>query len=85
MDALALLRAVASYRDAQTPASPRPRLATIDPAYTTGLPKVTFDGESTLSTKRYPRLASYVPVAGDRVLMIPISASYVIIGKVSTS
>lgn len=46
-------------------------LATIDPAYTSGLPKVTFDVETTLSGKGYPYAYTYMPTANDRVLMPP--------------
>ena len=55
--------------------------ATIDPDYTGGNPKVLFDGEETLSSKTYPFLSSYSPVAGDRVSMIKVSGSYLILGK----
>jgi len=81
-DPLDLLRAVSGYvrRDHVT-ARPN-RLATVDPAYATGSPKVTFDGESTLTGKGYARSADYAPVAGDRVLMIPAGSSYVILCKV---
>lgn len=86
MNGLDLLQIIARYvraEVARTGASARPaRLATVDPAYASGRPRVTFDGETTLSGKAYPRLSSYVPVAGDRVLMVPSGTSYVIIGKV---
>lgn len=65
------------------------RLATIDPAYdayatypTVPLPSVTFDGETTMSTKQYPVLDSYVPVASDRVLMVPVGNTYLIAGSI---
>lgn len=87
MDAQTLLQAVAGVGQANLP--PGHRLATIDPAYnaatvypTVTLPKVTFDGETTLSTKRYPIVVDYVPVAGDRVLMAPIGRTYTILGAV---
>lgn len=35
-----------------------------------GRPRVRLDGETTASIKRYPRLASYTPTAGDRVQII---------------
>lgn len=58
------------------------RLGKIDPAYSSGRPKIIFDGETTASEKQYPRLASYTPVAGDRVLLAKVAGSYVILGKV---
>ena len=46
--------------------------------------QVTIDGESSASTKKYSYLASYVPAAGDRVIIEEISGSYVIMGKLVT-
>jgi hypothetical protein len=76
------LRTVAGYTRAQTDGSAdRPlRIATVDPAYTTGNPKVTFEGESTLSAKGYPFLDSYVPIATDRVVLCPVGTTYMIMG-----
>lgn len=64
-------------------------LAVIDPAYVatsypTTLPKVTFEGEETLSDKRYPVVGHYTPVASDRVVMLPVGATFVILGSLST-
>lgn len=58
------------------------KLGTIPASYTTGKPTVQFDGESSASTKQYPYLASYTPVAGDRVLLVRIGNSWVIQGKI---
>lgn len=44
--------------------------------------KVIIDGESSPSTKKYSYIASYVPVANDRVIIEEINGSYVIIGKI---
>jgi hypothetical protein len=68
---------------------PGHKLATIDPAYTVGslndvtLPKVTFDGETTMSTKRYPIVDGYIPSPSQRVLLVPVGRTYVIVGAVS--
>ena len=44
---------------------------------------VQFDGETTPSTKKYKRLASYSnPAVNDRVLLIKVGGSYVILGKI---
>lgn len=59
------------------------RMGTIDPAYTSGLPRVQFDGEDEVSGKTYPHLASYTPSAGDRVVLLPVGHSYVILGEVT--
>jgi len=58
------------------------KLGSIDPAYSSGKPKVMFDGETVVSAKQYPRLASYTPVASDRVLILSVANSYVILGKI---
>lgn len=57
-------------------------IGTIDPNYTSGRPRVKFDGETTISTKQYPYLSSYTPKAGDRVLMIRTRYGYLILGKI---
>lgn len=58
------------------------RLGKIDSSYTSGRPKIVFDGETLASTKQYPYLASYIPVANDRILMLIVAGSYVILGKI---
>lgn len=86
IDAISVLEAFAGYAKARggTDAASRPPLlGTIDPDYTSGSPRVTFDGESTMSTKLYPYLESYQPRPGDRVLLTPIGASYMIVGAIS--
>lgn len=45
----------------------RTKYAKIDPDYTTGAPRLIFDGESTVTLKAYPYLGTYKPVAGHRV------------------
>lgn len=58
------------------------RLGKIDPAYSSGRPNIIFDGESNVSQKKYPYIASYSPARNDRVLLCRVSGSYVILGKV---
>ena len=58
------------------------RLGTIPAGYTSGRPTILFDGESTISTRTYPYLSSYTPAAGDRVLLVMVGHSGVILGKV---
>jgi hypothetical protein len=87
MDAVDFLAAVSGAARADLP--PGAKLATVDPAYALGagwpatpaLPKVTFDGESTMSTKQYPIVAGYVPAASDRVVLVPVGRTYVIVGR----
>jgi hypothetical protein len=44
---------------------------------------VTFDGETGQSGRSYPRLASYAaPAAGDRVLLLRVGATWVVVGEV---
>ena len=90
--ALSIMESIAGYAGAQRDsAADRPmKIATIDPAYdpfaaypaVPVLPKVTFDGEGTLSGKRYPYVAGYLPAPGDRVWMVPIGSTYLIAGAV---
>jgi hypothetical protein len=80
------LRDVASFAD-NTNSVPKNKLARIDPDYDpagfpTTLPRVIFDGERLLTRKRYHALSPYIPEPGDRVLMIPVSTSYLIAGSV---
>lgn len=57
-------------------------LATIDANYTSGLPELKFDGETSTSSKQYDYLSSYTPAANDRVLVVLFSHSGCILGKV---
>lgn len=57
-------------------------LGTVDPNYTSGAPKILFDGEGAVSTKRYSYLSSYKPAARDRVLLVNISGTHIIVGKI---
>lgn len=86
--ALNLLRDITSFVTAtkQPSSSDRPvRLAVVDSGYAGGWPKVTFEGEATLSGKQYAHVDSYAPAAGDRVVMVPVGTTYLIVGCVSTS
>jgi len=58
------------------------RLGKVDPAYSSGRPKIIFDGETTASGKQYPYLSSYTPAANDRVLLVAVAGSYIILGKI---
>lgn len=60
-------------------------LGKIDPAYTSGRPKVVFDDDtSQTATGPYPYVSSYTPAADDRVLLarVGVSGKYVILGKI---
>jgi hypothetical protein len=60
------------------------KLATVDPAYTTGLIKLIFDGESAVSEKGYMFLSSYEPAPNDRVLLIKVADTYIVMDKIVT-
>lgn len=70
------------------------RLAIIDPAYSpfvspypNGIPaaRVTFEGEGTLSGKYYPVAAGFLPMANQRVFMVPIGTTYLIVNGANPS
>lgn len=78
------LEAIAGYTDEPAggylPSQDRPaRIGVVDPAYAgTGPAKVLLDGETVMGTRTYVVMA---PVAaGDRVLLVPVGRSYVIMG-----
>lgn len=45
-------------------------------------PRILFDGENTVSQKRYQVLSGYYPLPGARVALIPVGTTYLIIGSV---
>jgi len=67
------------------------RLAVIDPSYVASsypgtLPRVKFEGEDSVTDKRYIVVArDYIPSPGDRVVMLPVGHTYVILGCISPS
>jgi hypothetical protein len=89
IEATDFLEEVAGFTKSQpgpTPSADRPvRLATVTSLYTSGLVRVRFDGETILGTKGYASLSSYNPQPDDRVALIPVGSSYLIIGKVDPS
>jgi hypothetical protein len=92
--AMTMLESMAGYsqlvgQSASPSANAPVRLATIDPDYVAysypgTLPKVTFDGEDALTTKRYPVVGDYLPQPDQRVVMIPCGHTYVIVGPINT-
>ncbi|WP_153124691.1 hypothetical protein [Peribacillus tepidiphilus] len=54
------------------------QFARVGPNYSGGRPRLIFDGETVVSGKAYPYLASYTPAANDRVMLV----KGVIIGKI---
>jgi microcystin-dependent protein len=58
------------------------KLATIDSAYVTGAPQVIFDGEAIATTNGFQVLGGYSPRPNDRVVMLRMGASWVILGNI---
>jgi hypothetical protein len=58
-------------------------IGTIPASYSSGRPTITFDGESTASTRTYPYLNTYTPTAEDRVLIAVVGHSGVVLGKIT--
>lgn len=46
------------------------KFAKIDSSYTAGRPQLIFDGETAATLKQYPYLATYTPIADDRVMVV---------------
>jgi hypothetical protein len=61
-----------------------PRLGTVVALFSSpaGTAQIRFEGEEDPSDRQYPYLASYKPVVNDRVLLLPIAGTYIIVGKV---
>lgn len=57
------------------------KLATVTGLFPSGKPKLKFDGEGITSQKEYETLSSYPPQNGDRVLLLGVSGTWVILGK----
>lgn len=64
--------------DAAVPA----QAGVIDPAYTTGDPRVTVGADAAL-TGPYKHLSSYTPVAGDTVALQWTAGTWVILGRLA--
>lgn len=58
------------------------RLGKIASPYTSGRPRVLFDGETTASARTYPYLSSYTPAANERVLLAKVGNGWVVLAKV---
>lgn len=84
MDGMDFLESVRGYVGPDN-AEPSIKFATVDPSYVSGSPKVTFDGESSLTTKEYICVSGYTPAAGDRVVLLKAGATYVILGSIATN
>lgn len=91
-DTLPFLEAVAGFSRAESRSSAdRPiKLAVVDPAYDAfatypsapPAARVTFEGESTLSTKAYGYVGGFIPWPGLRVFLVPVGNTYLIGGAI---
>lgn len=79
-DFLAMMKAISA--PAETGA--RVRLGTVDSGYVGGNPRVTFDGEGTLSGRGYAYLDSYLPFPGDRVALLEVGSTWLILGSIDS-
>lgn len=62
---------------------PNVRLGTVASVDTvTGRPSIIFDGETEPSLKRYPKSKGYTPVEGDRVYLIVVGNSYIVVDAI---
>lgn len=77
-----LLEALAVAADRGTGRRPT-RLGTVTAASGPAL-TVRFDGEENASGRPYPRLKTYTPAVGERVLLLAVGATYVAVGAVAT-
>ena len=57
------------------------RLAVVQSVDAAGV-TVQFEGDSAPSKKKYPQLQSAGPMAGERVLMVAVSGSWILLGVV---
>lgn len=70
------------FTQASDPGGSPYRIATVT-SLSSGKPLVKFDGETATSSKLYKRLASYSsPAVNDRVLLLRVFGTYIIIGKI---
>lgn len=85
IDPSAFLEAIDKSREEAPGSSSGQRLATVDPAYAAGKPRVTFDGDTAMSPDGFTFTTSYTPQPGDRVLMTPVGNTWTIAGAVGDS
>lgn len=75
--------AITGSAQSQSESKTKFRKARISPTWDGSLrPPVIFDGESEASTRTFPYLASYTPVAGDVVLLVSVSHGWIILDRI---
>lgn len=65
------------------PDTQQPKIAKVIKLFDSGAVQVQFAGETAPAIKKYPYLSSYYPQLGDRVLMLPVAGSYVILDAIN--
>lgn len=86
IDTRTFLESVSGYNGSPKTSANKPvKLGTIDAGYVSGLPSILFDGDTVPSIRGYAWVDPYVPKAGDRVALVPVGTTYLIVGKVQTS
>lgn len=58
------------------------KLGTVTALFPNGNAKIKFDGESTVSQKKYSYISTYIATVNDRVLLVRVSGTWIIIGKI---
>ena len=58
------------------------KLGTVTALFPNGNAKIKFDGESTVSQKKYSYISTYVATINDRVLLARVSGTWIILGKI---
>ena len=66
----------------EVPPSPF-RLGVVAALFANNTAQVLFDGETTASEKQYAYLSPYIPEADDRVLLVSVGGTYIIMGDIS--
>ena len=66
----------------EAPPSPF-RLGTVAALFVNNTAQVLFDGETAASEKQYAYLSTYVPEVSDRVLLVNVGGTYIIMGDIS--
>ncbi len=58
------------------------KLGKVVDLFNDGKPKILFDGESVPSNKKYKELEGVTLNVNDRVMLVAISGTYIIVGKI---
>lgn len=59
------------------------KIAIVTSFFENGCPKLTFLGEEQESNKKYSYIYTYIPILGDKVLLMKTNRTYIILGKIA--